>query len=339
MTRSMTFIWPVMLFSLLLIPLFVVFYLLLQRRRQKRAVDYSSFGFAQGTDGRKVGARRHIPPVLFLSGLVVMLLAMARPQATVRLPTVEGTVILAFDVSGSMAATDMEPSRMEVAKTAARDFVQRQSSSVQIGVVAFSDGGFTVQTPTNDQEAILTAIDRLSPQRGTSIGQGILVSLNAITQTDGSSPPSLIVPTPGPNATPTPLPTIPYNSAAIILLTDGENTSNPDPLTAADTAAQMGVRIYTIGIGSPNGIDLQVNGFTVHTQLDEQMLQRISTIAGGKYFKAENEEQLRSIYKNIEPQFKVKSQKMEITSILAGISILVLLVGAVFSLLWFGHLP
>lgn len=329
-----------MLFSLLLVPIFVALYLRMQKRRQKLAADYGSFGFVQeSADGHKAGRRRHIPPILFLSGLAIMLLSMARPQAVVRLPTIEGTVILAFDVSGSMAAEDMQPTRMEVAKEAARGFVQRQPPSVNIGVVAFSDGGFAIQPPTNDRESILTAIDRLSPQRGTSLGQGILVSLNTITQTDTSLLSSDNNPTPDPNATPTLASEVPYNSAAIILLTDGENTASPDPLEAADAAAQMGVRIYTIGIGSATGADLEVNGFTVHTQLDEELLQQISAIAGGEYFNAANADDLRTIYQTIEPKFKVKEQKMEITSILAGISILILLVGGTFSLLWFGRLP
>ena len=124
--------------------------------------------------------RRHIPPALFLAGLTILIVALARPQTVVSLPRVEGTVILAFDVSGSMAADDMKPTRMEAAKAAARDFVQRQPPSVQIGVVAFSDNGFSVQVPTNDQDAILAAINRLTPQRGTSLANGIRASLNAI---------------------------------------------------------------------------------------------------------------------------------------------------------------
>src|ERR687884_774828 len=162
----MSFIWPAMLVFLLLLPLFLVL--------------YASLGLVQGAAGRGPGARRHIPPALFLAGLTILLIALARPQTIVSLPRVEGTVILAFDVSGSMAADDLKPSRMEAAKAAARDFVQRQPATVQIGVVAFSDGGLAVQAPTNDQAAILAAINRLAPQRGTSLGQGILMALNTI---------------------------------------------------------------------------------------------------------------------------------------------------------------
>jgi Ca-activated chloride channel family protein len=130
-----------------------------------------------------------------------------------------------------------------------------------------------------------------------------------------------------------------YTSASIVLLTDGENTAPPDPFEAAQAAADRGVRIYTIGIGSAAGTILHVNGFTVHTQLDEATLQQISQITGGAYYNAEDEEDLRKIYADLAPQLVVKSEKMEITSILAGVSILILLVGSAFSLLWFSRLP
>ena len=159
----MSFIWPIMLLSLLTIPLFVFLYLQVQRRRRRFAASFGNLGFAQEAAGSRIGLRRHIPPALFLMGLVSLSLAMARPQAVVRVPRIEGTVILAFDVSGSMAADDFKPTRMEAAKAAAQDFVQHQPPSVQIGVVAFSDSGFSVQAPTYEKEAVLASINRLAP--------------------------------------------------------------------------------------------------------------------------------------------------------------------------------
>lgn len=266
-----------------------------------------------------------------------MLIALARPQAVVSLPSVESTVILSFDVSGSMAATDMEPTRMEAAKAAARDFVARQPSNVQIGVVAFSDGGIAVQPPTKDQETILAAIDRLAPQRGTSLGSGILASLNAIALSRGDIPEN------GSNLTPVPTPTpVPYGTyipAAIVLITDGENTTNPDPIAAAQTAAEQGVRVYTIGVGSAAGTTLTVNDFTVFTQLNEPMLKQISALTDGMYFNAQTEEDLRTIYNNLDVQVVIKPEKTEITSIFTGVSILFMLIGGAFSLLWFSRLP
>lgn len=333
----MTFTWPQMLVSLLLIPVFVALYVRMQRRRQTALEKMGALGFAQNASGKGSGARRHIPMILFLIGLSTMLVAMARPHALVTLPSVESIVILAFDVSGSMAAEDMQPTRMEAAKAAAREFVDRQPASVQIGVVAFSDGGISVQPPTNDQEAILTAINRLAPQRGTSLGSGILQSLDAIADSRGEAPPPSDSLTPVP--TPTPLPRGTFIPAAIVLLTDGENTANPDPVQAALTAAGQGVRVYTIGVGSPEGTTLTVNDFTVFTQLDEPMLQQIAAVTDGTYFNAQSEENLREIYQNLSVRVVVKPVRTEITSIFAGFSILLMLIGGAFSLVWFSRLP
>jgi Ca-activated chloride channel family protein len=238
-----------------------------------------------------------------------------------------------------MAADDMEPTRMEAAKEAGRAFVDRQPASVEIGVASFSEGGFTVQIPTNDQAAILAAIDRLTPQRSTSLGSGILVALNAIAVHHAPPPLQYSDLTPQPTPLPTPMPRGQYAPAVIVLLTDGENTADPDPLAAAQTAADRGVRIYTVGIGSAGGSDLTIEGFIVHTQLDEVMLQQIAAISGGSYYNAESSEELRVIYDNLVPEFVIKPEKMEVTSLFAGAGILSLLMGGMISLVWFGRVP
>jgi len=337
----MSFIWPVMLLSLLLVPLGVWLYIRLQQRRRQLVATYGSLGFVQAAAGRRLGWRRHLPPTLFLIGLTLLLIALARPQAVVSLPRVEGTVILAFDISGSMAATDLKPTRMEAAKAAALDFVKRQPLTVQIGVIGFSDSGFALQAPTNNQDIILAAINRLTPQRGTSLGQGILASLKTIDLSLGSAQATRLYSTlaPTPTSVPTPMPKGKYISAAIVLLTDGENNASPDPLDVAQTAINRGVRIYTVGIGSAVGTTLHVNGFTVHTQLDEAMLQQIAQITNGVYYNAQNQQELRTIYDNLDPQLTIKPEKMEVTSLFAGGSILILLIGGTFSLLWFSRLP
>ena len=335
----MSFIWPVMLLSVLAVPLFILLYLRMQRRRRRLAARYGSLGLVL-VAGREPGWRRHVPVALFLVGLAILLVALARPQAVVSLPRLEGIVMLTFDVSGSMAADDLKPTRMEAAKEAARAFVQSQPPSVQIGVVAFSDSGFTVQVPTNDQGAVLATIDRLKPERGTSLGNGVLVSLEAIAAAqagDTSSYYTNLTLTPAP--TPTPLPKGTYTSAAIVLLTDGENTTSPDPIEAAQAAADRGVRIHTVGIGSADGSILKIEGYSIRSQLDEDMLQRISQITGGAYYNAESEQELRTIYTNLNPQVVIKPEEMEITSVLAGLSIVVMLIGAALSLLWFSRLP
>jgi Ca-activated chloride channel family protein len=341
MDDPMSFIWPSMLLLLLLIPLFCMLYIVIQQRRRRFADHYGNLGLVQGAMGRRPGIRRHIPPAFFLVGFTILMLALARPQTVVSLPRVGGTVILAFDVSGSMAADDLKPTRMDAAKTAAQDFVLRQPSSVQIGVVAFSDGGFSVQAPTNDQDAILASINRLTPQRSTSLANGIFASLNAISVGLGQNPQgqtsendSILTPVP----TPTPVPRGTHISAVIVLLTDGENTAPPDPFAAAQAAADRGVRIYTVAIGSPAGATLNIDGFSVHTQLDETTLQQISQITEGVYYNAENEQELHTIYENLTPQLTIKPEKIEVTSIFAGASIFILLIGGTLSLLWFSRL-
>ena len=336
----MSFIWPPMLLSLLLLPLGVALYVRLQRRQRRLAASYGSLGLVQEAAGRRLGGRRHVPPALFLLGLTLLAVALARPQTVLSLPKVEGTVILAFDVSGSMAADDLKPTRMEAAKAAARAFVQRQPRTVQIGVVAFSDSGFSVQAPTNDQDAILAAIDRLAPARGTSLANGILVSLNTIAAADGRQTPRLysnLTPTPTP--TPTPVPKGTYAPAAIVLLTDGENTAPPNPLAAAQVAADRGVRIDTVGIGSAAGATLHVEGFAVRTRLDEATLQQIAQLTDGAYYSAEDEQDLRAIYENLGSRLVSKPELTEVTSMLAGAGLLALLAGGACSLLWFSRLP
>jgi Ca-activated chloride channel homolog len=332
----MSFIWPSLLFLLLFVPLLISFYLYLQQRRRRFAARFGSLGLVHDAMGSGPGLRRHIPSIIFLGGITLLLVSLARPQATLNLPRVEGTVILTFDVSGSMAADDLKPTRMEAAKAAASEFVENQPPSVLIGVVAFSDGGLSVQAPTADREKTLATIERLVPRRGTSVGNGILVSLNTIA-VDAGDPPILNTSSLTEPQTPITAPQGWYPSAMIVLLSDGENNENPDPILAADLAADLGVRIYTIGIGTVNGSTLDIEGFTVVSQLNEPMLQEISGSTGGEYYNAGNEEELRGIYNDLEPKLTIKPEEIEMTSIFAGIAILVFLVGGALSLLWFGR--
>ncbi|MCL4272400.1 MAG: VWA domain-containing protein [Anaerolineales bacterium] len=336
----MAFIWYQMLWTLLAIPLLVLLYLRMQERRKKLTLRYGSLGLVQQAAGKGIGARRHISAVLFLVGLIVLFLALARPQMVVGLPRVEGIVILAFDVSGSMAAEDFAPNRLEAAKAVASEFVSRQPSTVQVGIVAFSDSGFSVQLPTDDQAEILDAISRLRPQRGTSVANGIVVSLNTIAAATGMEPVVSFDENELPNLEDIePTMIVDDNSAVIVLLTDGENNMDPDPLAAAEFAAEQGVRIHTIAIGSAEGTVLEVNGFSVFTQVDEASLRQIAEITDGLYFNAQNEEDLREVYESIEPRLLFKQEETEVTSIFAGVSILILLVGGMLSLLWFSRVP
>jgi Ca-activated chloride channel family protein len=334
----MTFLWPAMLVLLVLIPVLVGVYVRLLQRRRRLAAQYGHLGLVQGSAGRRPGIRRHVPPIFFLASLAILIVALARPQTVVSLPRLEGTVILAFDVSGSMAADDLKPTRLEAAKAAARAFVARQPPFVQIGVVSFSEGGFATQAATNDQGLVLAAINRLTVQRGTSIGSGMQSALAAI---DAVTHPKLTLADQSgtPTPTPTPVPKGSYTSAVVILLTDGENNQSPDPQAAAQAAADRGVRIYTVGIGSAAGATLHINGFTIQSRLDEDSLRQIADHTGGTYYNAENEDQLRTIYDHLDPQLIVKPQQTEVTALFAGAGIFVLLIGSTLSLLWLGRLP
>jgi Ca-activated chloride channel family protein len=338
----MSFIWPTLLLALLCVPLLVLLYLRIQARRRRFAANYGSLGIIHDAMGSGIGARRHVPATIFLAGITILLFSLARPQATLNVPRIEGTVMLTFDVSGSMAADDFKPTRMEAAKVAAGQFVENQPSGVSIGVVVFSDGGISVQAPTDNREETLATIDRLVPRRGTSIGNGILVALNAIV-VDAGDPPILNTNStsadPAAPIDPVQAPQGWYPSAVIVLLTDGENNQEPDPVTVAELAADLGVRVYTVGIGSPEGATLEVEGFTVHTSLDEPTLQYIASETGGAYYNAGNEEQLRQIYDDLEPKLSIKPEKIEMTSIFAGLGMIIFLVGGLLSLLWFGHVP
>jgi Ca-activated chloride channel family protein len=340
----MSFIWPQMLPVLLLIPVGIAISLVIDGKRRNRLAAYGVSG-GSGITRRRLGIRHRIPALMAVVGLTLMALAMSRPQAVVPLPRTEGTVILAFDISASMSATDLTPTRMDAAKAAAKDFVSRQPSSVTIGVVAFSDSGIAVQTPVTDRDTILAAIDRLSPEKGTSVARGIQASLNAIAVAEqGYSgndfyTNATAAPAASPTATPTPVPSGYHAPAAIVLLSDGENNENPDPIAAAKTAADQGVRIYTVGIGSSAGATITVSGVKEFTQLDEATLQNIASATGGTYYNATDTAQLHSIYDNLDVAYVVQPQLTEITSILAGFSIVLLIAGTLTSLLWLGRLP
>jgi Ca-activated chloride channel family protein len=339
----MSFIWPAVLVLLLVIPLGVAVYVIRERRRRARvtaALGPLHPAEPPGAGGRARVWRRRIPAALLVAGMTVLVIALARPQSVIGVPRFEGTVVLAFDVSGSMAATDMQPSRMEAAKTAARAFVSRQPTSILIGVVAFSDAGFSVTVPTDDQAAVLAAIDRLGPERGTSIARGIVSSMTAIAASS-RDPEAGYYSSRSPE--PDPLPPIvapgTFAPAAIVLLSDGENNQRPDPIGAAQGAAERGIRIFTVGLGTAAGTTLEVEGFRVHSQLDEAALRQIAEISDGTYYAASEPDQLTGIYDDIETRFVIRPEATEITSFMAGAGLGLLLLGGLGSLLWLGRMP
>jgi Ca-activated chloride channel homolog len=342
----MSFIWPPLLLLLLAIPVGVWAYRSRERARAARAAQFGWGSLAPGAarvgegSGRRAGGRlRRLPAVLTLAGVTILVLSLARPESVIGLPRFEGTVVLAFDVSGSMAATDVEPTRLEAAKTAALAFVAKQPPSVRIGVVVFSDTGFSTQVPTDDRVAVEAAIHRLEPQRGTSMGQGIAQALTAIEAAADAGATDYYTNPTEPRPDPTPVPAGQYEPAIIVLLTDGENTVAPDPRSGAEAAKDRGIRIDTVGIGSPGGATLEVEGFLVHTQLDEAALQSIAAMTDGTYYRAADEEDLSAIYDEVGSRLVVRTEAFELTPLLAAAGFVLLLIGGLTSLRWFGRMP
>jgi Ca-activated chloride channel family protein len=344
----MTFIWGKLLWLLAIIPVLIGAYLLAQRRRKKYALRYSSLSLVKEALGRGPGVRRHIPAVLFFLGLTVMIVALARPAASVLLPSERGTVILAIDISGSMRAQDIKPSRIDAAKAAARAFIQRQPGSVRIGIVAFGGSASLVQAPVTDRDQLYAAIDRLRTQRSTAIGSGLLVSLDAIFENPAAdnssraaSPTQPLMPAQQDQsqAAPPPVPPGSYKSAVIVLLSDGQSNTGPDPLDIADQAANRGVRVFTVGVGTPQGALIGMEGFSFRVFLDENTLKQIAAKTGGSYFRAEDENQLKGIYEALSTRLIVEKSQTEITAIFTAVAAALLLVAGSLSLLWFSRLP
>jgi Ca-activated chloride channel homolog len=346
----MTFLWPDLLWLLLVVPAMVGGYVLVLRQKNKRVLRYAGLATIRDALGPGQRFRRHIPPLLFLLTLVALIVAIARPAATITLPSQHETIILAVDVSGSMRATDIAPSRIVAAQNAARAFVADQPSSARIGVVAFAATASVVQPPTRDREEILAAIDRFQLQRGTAIGSGILVSLKTIfpdlefdlraSNPRGDArrddPPD----TPDAPGIPPLKAALPgsYSSTAIVLLTDGQTTTGPDPIEAARMAADRGVRIYTVGVGTPDGEVLSIDGWSMRVRLDEDSLKTIADITRGGYFRASNAVDLGQVYHSLTSRLGLETRQTEITPMLAATAAIVALFAAGLSMLWFNRI-
>jgi Ca-activated chloride channel family protein len=230
-----------------------------------------------------------------------------------------------------MEAKDIAPTRIDAAKAAARAFVQRQPSTVKVGVVAFSGSGLVTQQPSSDQATVLAAIDRLTPQGGTALASGLQTALSAIVGRP------VLVGQPSDPLEPRG-PDLGYHgSAAVVLLTDGENTSGTDPLDVADIASGAGVHVYPIGLGKPEGTVLEIDGFQVATALDEPLLREIASRTDGKYFAASDEQALADVYNSIDLTWTVATEHIELTAVFAGVAALLLLAGVGLSFLWFGR--
>jgi Ca-activated chloride channel family protein len=341
----MTFLWPQALAALLLIPILIGIYIWMQRRRSRYAVRFASVAMVRQAVGKGPGIRRHIPAAFFLLALAGMIVALARPQATISVPRDTGTLMLVIDVSGSMQATDVRPNRMEATKTAAQEFVNRQPRGVKIGVVSFSDFGALVQPPTRDKAEVLRAIDRLRPQRGTNIGGGLQTALDALYEGSDAPRPAAgpSAPSAGGTVAPTPQPAAGSSGqappASIVLVSDGESNVGPPPLDVAQEARQAGVKVYTIGIGTAEGVNLNIQGRRVFTRLDEETLRGMADMTGGRYLNAQNEAELRTVYDELARERQFEEEKTEITFGFTAGALVLSMIGGILSLLWFNRLP
>ena len=327
-----TFVWPWVLLSLLAAPLCVFLYFRLQRKRSRAAERLGAMGGIWEGAAVRARVRRHIPPVILLIAAAFLAVASARPHISLPLPRLEGTMMLAMDVSSSMAADDVKPSRLEAAKMAAKALVEQRPAGALVGVVAFGQGGLVVQLPTDDVAALNATIDRLSPDHGTSLARGILTALISL------SPPSET----GSQASSVEAESASADSFApgiIVLLTDGENTESPDPIEAAQIAIEQGVRVHTVGIGTQDGTTVEVEGFNLFTQLNEPILQEIALQTEGTYFSLSDIDGISAIYNDLKKEFTVEPRETEVTSIVGAFSAFLLLAGGALSLFWFGRAP
>jgi Ca-activated chloride channel homolog len=345
----MNFLWPEFLWLLLALPLLVVLYVWLLRRKKKTALRYASLSIVKEAMGPGQAIKRHIPPALFLLSLAAMLIAAARPQAVVTLPSNQQTIILAMDVSGSMRATDVKPSRLEAAQSAAKKFLADLPRNVKVGIVAFAGSAQVAQLPTTNREDLVTAIDRFQLQRATATGNAIVISMATLFPDDGieletfqagnsRSRGFAIDRERKPMKEITPAKPGSFNSAAIIMLTDGQRTTGVDPLEAAKLAADRGVRVYTVGIGTVDGETIGFEGWSMRVRLDEETLKAIATKTNAEYFYAGSSQDLHKVYEALSSKLTMEKKETEISALFALAAAALALLAAGLSVYWFNRI-
>jgi Ca-activated chloride channel family protein len=356
----MSFIAPQFLLGLLLIPVAIGFYLWAQRRRSRYAVRFTNLALLSNLAPRRPSWRRHLPPVLYLGAIAALLIGLARPTMVLQVPREDATVILTMDVSGSMRATDVSPTRLDAAKASALSFIDQLPENVRVGVVAFASEPVTLVSPTTDRTQTKAAINSLTARDGTAMGDALMQVLDIAEkiQKDNASETPDASTTPGASTAPDPSAAPGASGApatgtdkpsdkplvAAILLSDGANSvGQAQPLDAAQRAKTLGVPIYTIALGTPDGtVDVQDDfGQTVTLDVppDTETLQQIASITGGQAFDAPTAAQLASVYDNLQSRIGYTEQRQEVTFALVGAGLLLVVVGAGLSAVWFGRLP
>ncbi|WHZ12469.1 MAG: Aerotolerance protein BatA [Burkholderiaceae bacterium] len=341
------FLWPQFLWLLLLLPLLVLLYLWLLHRKRKLALRYASLAIVREAMGPAQSLKRHIPPLLMLLAIAAMLLAAARPTAKLILPTQQDTIVLAMDVSGSMRATDVLPSRLGAAQSAARAFLNELPRSMKVGIVAFAGTAQVVQAPTLNRDDLLTAINRFQLQPGTAIGNGLVLALATLLPDSGIDLEAMIDDRqsplgrdlrPGRGKPFQPVAPGSYATGAIILLTDGQRTTGVDTMEAASMAANRGVRVYTVGVGTPEGQVISFEGWSMRVRLDEDTLKAVANATAAEYFRATDAQTLKSVYETLRSRLSVEKKETEVSGLLALLAAVLAILAGALSLLWFNRI-
>lgn len=349
----MSFLWPHVLWFLLAVPGLVALYVWLMRRK-RTGVRYASLSLVREAIGPRQRFRRHVPPLLFLLGLTAIIIATARPTATITLPSEQRTIILVMDVSLSMKATDVEPNRLAAAQAAAKAFVQDQPKDVLIGIVEFAGTASVAQAPTHNREDLIAAIDRFEVQRHTAIGSGIIVALATLFPDQGIEVGSFAggggITRDKPRGTaldkqpdldkpaPAPVPPGSNHSAAIIMLTDGRRTIGPDPLDAARMAADRGIRIYTVGFGTAEGGLAGFEGMSIYMRFDEETLRAIADITRGEFYAAGSAAEVKKVYEKLNSSYVLEKKETEVTSLATALAAVFIVLASALSLAWYSRM-
>jgi Ca-activated chloride channel homolog len=315
----MTFQNPVFLSILVLIPALALLYVLAQRRRGAYAVRFTNLDLLASVVGRRPGIRRHVPTALFLLGLTGLILAAADPVLNLEVARNRANVMLVIDVSGSMQATDVLPTRLEAARSAARKLLQQLPANAQVGLVSFNSAASLVTPLTGSRDTVSAALDSLRPNGGTAIGEGISAALEELAKANAATPGTAKPP------------------GMIVLLTDGSSNAGIDPQVAAARAKAAAVLVVTVGVGSRDQPTF-VRGQRVDA-VDEAALQSIATTTGGKYYYAEAAGQLSQIYASLGTSFGWQFLRLDILVPMLLVGTLVLLVGGFLSMRWFRLFP
>lgn len=348
----MSFLWPEMLALLLAVPALVGLYAWILRRRKRGAIRFATIGLAREAMGGTRRWRRHVPAALFLAAVALALLAVARPTAVLTLPSQQRTIILAIDVSLSMRATDVVPNRLAAAQAAAKAFIEDLPSDMRVGIVSFAGTALLIQKPTHSKEELLAALERLQLDRHTAIGSGIVMSLATLFPEEGIDLESMVLgsrqswrinqppPPPRPAAKKAFQPVPPGSNAsmAIVLLTDGRRTTGPDPLEAASMAAEHGVRVFTVGFGSPQGGPALIEGYSIYMMFDEETLRAIADVTRAEYFHAASADELKKVYEALSSKLVLAREDREISALFAAAAALLAIAAAALSLVRFNRI-